>query len=519
MDIRRVRCSREFVFITVFLFGCFNLFSQTYKIGYLTSRRGSQKEEINAGLEFLKALGNEVETVSLEDLSYRKIKAFDQLWYHRPDSTAITSEEIKAGKAIRKYVSRGGNLLLTLDATRLVNKWGIEETPVTSEYAEVVDEGFGRKLGFHAFRKHPLFNGLHGGAYIFHPKRDLKVRKLGFFGDQLPKGPNASVLAIDWAYIFYHENNKLLWKYDLGEGSILAIGAYTYFAEPNFHEMQMERFMENVFDFQQGELSEEETLTWTYDQTVPKESNLFTGATLQLTETANEKVDYEQENLSLSRKEATDNYWDLPGRRLLLMGREKAGFEELWAHPFMAFRDYKTGIRTGAKDITWLETLTPIIKFTPGVVVREYTIHGQVLREILSVSVEKEGMMIRYEWEGNEPVDLFVSAKSNLRLMWPYSSKSTGTLGYQWSEDLNSLLVSDLKTRKMNAILGFSREPKDKKIGVFESVEISNENMKGLKTDKSQVAAGFIFELQPENSLQCRNYCRRGKYGGDRKSS
>jgi len=40
---------------------------------------------------------------------------------------------------------------------------------------------------------------------------------------------------------------------------------------------------------------------------------------------------------------------------LVTMGTEKGGIEEVWAHPFMAFRDYETGIRFQYKDtIYWL---------------------------------------------------------------------------------------------------------------------------------------------------------------------
>src|SRR5690606_32115753 len=100
------------------------------------------------------------------------------------------------------------------------------------------------------------------------------------------------------------------------------------------------------------------------------------------------------------------------------------------------------------------------------------------LKEIATVSVDDTGMLFHYEWTGREPVSLFVTITTNLRFMWPYSSHSTGTIGYEWSEGLNSLLVSDIKTRTMNSMIGFNKVPKKKEIGKFEKFTASQRELK-----------------------------------------
>lgn len=60
------------------------------------------------------------------------------------------------------------------------------------------------------------------------------------------------MLGINWAYIHYHENRKLVWETPLGEGKVLAIGGYLYFSEQNLNRSTLEIFIHNVFDYLAG---------------------------------------------------------------------------------------------------------------------------------------------------------------------------------------------------------------------------------------------------------------------------
>lgn len=476
-----------------------NLSGQTTQVGFLVDPQNEDKEEIQAAFDFLNASDEkQVRKIPLDKLNWKTVKNLDQVWYHRPDSTSISDLETRAGKVLKKFVKKGGDLVLTLDAVRLLNSWGIEETPIGKKTEVIKDHGFGRKLGFHSFRSHPIFDGLHGGAYIWHGKEDHQVRKLGFFGSDLPQGPEGKVIGIDWAYITYHEDDKLLWEYTMGKGNLLAVGAYTYFSKENFNKDHLERFMINVFEYLGAD--QKTGNFWTYDLENPQIMPLFTGEGTD--HKASEDWEVSSPGLKLGRPEATDNYWDLPGRRLLLMGKETGGFEELWAHPFMAFRDYRPGVRIGdSEEFTWLDSLKPEVEFSPGVMVRTYQLSEDTLMEITTVSAEGTEMIIHYQWSGSKPLSLFLSGTSNLRFMWPYSANSTGTLHYQWSEDLNALLVSDSKTESMNAMLGFNQHPQSRVIGHFEKVGLEQGQLIGQPTDKNQISAGFLFEVSDNKNL------------------
>ena len=108
------------------------------------------------------------------------LENYDLVWWNRTDTTAITPDEISAGPAFVRYIEKGGNVVLSMDAVRLGNAWGLEPNPVEENSWAAEDYGFGRKVGFHSYRSHPLFDGMHGGAYVWHGHQDNTCRVLGY---------------------------------------------------------------------------------------------------------------------------------------------------------------------------------------------------------------------------------------------------------------------------------------------------------------------------------------------------
>ena len=129
-------------------------------------------------------------------------------------------------------MEKGGSLLLSMESVRLLNAWGIEPQPLEVEYQDAKDHGFGRAVGFHGYREHPIYEELFGGAYVWKAKVDNFARTLGFSNENVPQAEGSKVLGINWAYIHYHEDRKLIWETPIGKGKILAIGGYLYFSKP-----------------------------------------------------------------------------------------------------------------------------------------------------------------------------------------------------------------------------------------------------------------------------------------------
>ncbi|NOX86077.1 MAG: DUF4960 domain-containing protein, partial [Chlorobi bacterium] len=186
------------------------------KVGFLISQNEKMNCEMLAAFDFLSGKKD----IKAEKVLFNRIteqasilKDYDILWFHYPDSTGFPGEVSarKTTEALKKYVKNGGRLLLTQDAARYISNLGLERKPPETRKVEVKDYGYGKKLGFHAFLNHPIFNGLFGGAVIFNPENDTVIRQTGYFGEH--DTLNAKVVGIDWSYITFRENSKLVLEY------------------------------------------------------------------------------------------------------------------------------------------------------------------------------------------------------------------------------------------------------------------------------------------------------------------
>jgi len=390
-----------------------------------------------------------------------QLDSYNVVWFHRPDTNDFSNEETdsKVLLNIRKYLDNGGNLLLTLDAFRYLVNLGLETNPPESRSKPCIDDGYGRKLGFHAFRDHPIFEGLNGGAYINRPVKDLTIRQTGYFEDKLPR--NGKVVAVDWDYIFLREESKLVLEYKSGKGKILAVGAYTWFSMPNFNRQHLELFIKNALHYLATGKSNNKTFYWDYE---PNRVLLWhtenpdrNSLRLPIPESKPWKV--EDDPMVIRERYSTGNYWDVAGERMLTMGNENGGIEEIWAHPFMAFRDYEAGLKFDYKDtIYWLNDEKPEVSVNPSSFTRVYKFPRAYLTEIVVNDPEKPVGVIHYEYKGVSGAQLVVKIKSNLRLMWPYSEKVTGTIYYSDDSTDHAFVVRD-KSGDFVSMFGANRQP------------------------------------------------------------
>ena len=166
--------------------------SSPVRIGLISSEEGLR--------EILQERGYECEEITPSSA----LDGYDLVWWHSLDSTAFSPEVIAAGPSFIKYMEKGGSLVLSMDAVRLANAWGLEPNPVEENTWAAEDYGFGRKVGFHSYRSHPLFDGMHGGAYVWHGHQDNSNRVLGYSGTNIPQREGTRIVATLWELIFYH---------------------------------------------------------------------------------------------------------------------------------------------------------------------------------------------------------------------------------------------------------------------------------------------------------------------------
>ncbi len=481
-------------------------------VGFLATETEKQiSGERKAAWEFLKnSPGIPAEYLTLKQAT--KISdGYDQysiIWYHRPDSGSVSDVESnpKLLESLKKYVNEGGNLLLTLDAIRLLPLLGVENSAPEARYVQATDQGYGRKLGFHSFRAHPLFEGLYGGATLFAPDKDMPVRQMGWFEGMIPSG---RTVAVDWAYINILENTKLVTEYSLGKGKVLAIGAYLLFEPFNFNRAQLGVFAGNCFRYLTGSLQGDQYY-WDYEAN--RVIQFRSGADSVQPENATAWLPG-SERITLKSKYASHNQWDIAGEQILLMGKEKGGIDEIWAHPFMALRDYEVGIRFSSSDsIYWLNEQRPEIEIRPESFTRIYRFRRAYLTEIITGHPTEASAINHYELRSLYPAQLIVKMKSNLRFMWPYSEKVTGQIQYDWNEGLNSFIFQD-KSSSFVTLAGSNRKPLQHSAGQYENfapVVISPNSDRmvradsvfyGLPTDKFKVSALMVFELGSNDNL------------------
>ena len=488
----------------IFLFASLVLSAQI-KVGFLNIDNAiSKNAEVKAAFNFLKKQKKfSAEKINYNDFvnSQFSIQQFSIIWIHRPNSTELISQETdpRLISALQNYVKNGGNLFLTLDAMKYLNALGFESEKPQVRYAEAIDDGYGRKLGLHSFRSHSIFEGLNGGAYIFNPANDMKTRQLGFFDDSVPR--NGKVVAVDWAYIMLKENSKLAVEYEVGKGKILAVGAYTYYGIENNNRAHLELFTNNCLNYLGGKYKNGKKYYWNYSppKVLPFTSKPSNDQDVKITSSQKWKMNYD--SMTLVESTATKNSWDVAGERMLVMGKENGGIDEIWAHPFMALRDYEVGIIFNDKDsVRWLKNYTPKVEVRPESFTRIYDIEKASLTEIITASITQPYAVIHYEFQGDVSAKLIVKFISNMRYMWPYSEKALGSIYYSWDDKLSSFIIKDA-SGDFSVIAGANRKPSQQVVGQFENFEKAGSLIRGIETNKFFVGASAQYDLKKNDNL------------------
>ena len=481
------------------------------KIGLLGSEAyDTSNVELKAVYTYLQANSEfSVDYMNYSEFSNpaKSINNFDVIWIHQSDSSTLVKldESDLFVSKLKDYITNGGNLFLTLEAFRYLNILKLENIKPSVKFVDAIDEGYGRKLGLHSFRSHPVFKGLFGGAYIFSPMTDQVTKQIGFFDNSYPK--NGKVIAVDWAYITLMEDSRLMVEYDLGKGKVIALGAYCLMSIPNYQRPHLELFLDNTLKYLSGKLEYGSKYYWDY-YSIPEDKRVSefnfsddtrNPSTLNPPESKPwEKYDGDVKIESLY---AAENLWDVAGERILVMGKEKGGIDEIWTHPFMALRDYEVGLQFSYNDsIVWLNNERPQIEVTPESFTRIYKFRRAYLTEIITADVTKPVCVIHYEYRGVYPAKIFIKMKSNLRFMWPYSSKVFGSIHYVYDKSLNAFILKD-KRGDFSGVFGSNKKVVKKQIGRYQDLLYKDSTFIGTTTDKMLIAGMMICDLKMNDNM------------------
>lgn len=453
------------------------------------------QEEIDSLTWILQHEGKQVEILSIHELTAEHLEKNRTVVYHRSDSSSIDQAEKDLKTLLVPFIEKGGSLLLSMESVRLLNTWEIEPQPLEVEYQDAKDHGFGRAVGFHGYREHPIYEGLFGGAYVWKAKVDNQARTLGFSNNNVPQAKDCKILGINWAYIHYHENRKIIWETPIGKGKILAIGGYLYFSEPNVNRSTLLIFTNNVIDYLNGSnrfISREKS--WAYDN-VQTEKIAYNAPQITL----KEETTWTAENNALTgiRLSNKRNFWNVAGQQVMITGREQGKIEEIWMHPIMVLRDLSIGIKyKGENEIIWLDNQESKITRSPDYFERNYSLANGNFQEIITVSPKHPLMSINYRWDDPNIENVHVTYTSNLRLMWPYSLNSTGTLFYATDQNGAITTVFD-RSRELNLMAAFDREPLHYEDGMYDFTHRDINKFAQTPAKHKQVAFLYTFEGGP----------------------
>jgi len=375
----------------------------------------------------------------------------DIIWIYKNDTTPVQHTYSKKElKRLKSYIRKGGKVLLANQATLMLGILGLEPDMPETRLKKSKDEGYGRRLGYHAFLSHPLFEDMNGGAYVLKPEKDISLLQTGYFGKYEPCG---KVIAVDWDYIFLREDSRMILEYQYGQGKVLAVGGYLIYNLPNRNRVHLDKFTRNLVAYLSGEHFSSRACYWRSGPSEAIEKPFV------LEESAPNEMDIVQpvplnDRLKIGPVASEFNYWDLAGERILLMGTDTGGITEIWATPCLSIRDLQVSYapvssadRIELKDIGRSGSEVTVL---PASYQRRYNLTGDLtgdltgrLVETISASPNIPAAVITYQYSGRFPVRMEFSFTLLFRLMWPYSEKVLGDLNYSWNEDLGAVIATD----------------------------------------------------------------------------
>ncbi|APF19554.1 Amylo-alpha-16-glucosidase [Caldithrix abyssi DSM 13497] len=475
----------------VFLFILVSCQHNQITIGYVTPDDYVAEEDIRI-LNWLQAKTHfQIEHVTLNNLAQQK-RRLDIYWIHIPDSQAYMRWEEKHFRQIREWYDNGANLLCTNFGALIPAECGIESNKPAIKILNVKDYWNFDKRGFQSWMGHPIFSGLFGGAFVWDLNEDRKLTRIGYFNDQFPA--EGKVVAVEKSYITVHGRNRLITEYQTDGSHLLTVGAMVNFDPQNRLRYKLEKFIENTLLYLSGRLKGERTY-WEFSACLAKQFNAKSKDRLHVGHRTLQNLP--ESGLKFVRKKASANFFDLAGRRALVMGKEKGGIDEVWVHPFRIARDFQMGLIT-KNEVIWLSDFAPKIEIRPESMTRIYETPYGKIKETIFASLEKPGAIIHLTASGDRDVQILIKLRSDLRWMWPYDENALGDVFYGYDQAQGILQVKD-RTGRFFCLFGADVKPEEYCNGAFSDILFQKNQLQGIKGDLNQVYHAAIYKLNAGN--------------------
>lgn len=483
------------------------------RVGFLTSNSWSASPEETAAWTFLKARKSiRSQRINIQEVQAnpKVLRAFDVLWWHFDSSLEIpdthTNEAVV--EALRKFVERGGGILLSLLAAPYVVDLGLEtlrpnvivrstwsETSWTSDYPDM--------RGLATFKGHPIFRGFPGGSFTWSPISGDPY-SAAYYQNVIPA--QGRVVGVEKNYIRVNEDRRIISEFSKGRGRIMTIGAYLYFASAeqrfkNHRDLLTEQSLEYLASplrlgrSQKSKSSRMHPTYWGFEHSTVEERPAKKSAAPRFRTSIPRASGDLEIHRDLNATERNELF-DINGDRILMMGEERGGVEEVWCHPVRILHALKTGFNIDNSGLHWSASLAPEVTIRPESFSRRYTVDEAVIEETVFADTVDPAGVLAYRIKSVKPVEILITAIVDLRMMWPLSPQATGGLRYRWDKGLNAAVVTD-DSGGLCSVIGGSQKPIQNCAGQYNGVSVVDGSLVGESTDRTQVAVGMRFLVGP----------------------
>jgi glycogen debranching enzyme len=467
--------------------------------------RALTAEEQQAWKHLSSVQGLSAKKIRLSDVAAQPtlLSSHDVVWWHcdgtYPDNSELTPSVVKN---FQSYVTTGGGFLLSLLASQFVVELGLETVrPNILGHARWTEASWAQDYpdirGFAGFGLHPLFSGCSGGLYTFQPAMGVSYSSC-FYDDLLPS--SGSVVAVEKLYIRINERRRIITEYKSGRGTILAVGAHFYFSDRKQRFRQhLDLLLSNSLNYlafargRSKRTRERSDSYWTFNR---QEVSGFNHAARPI-RPGRSRLPSISSGLEIHRDtgaDKTDQFFDLTGRRLLIMGNERGGIEEIWAHPIRIFKNIRIGFKVGDRAWNWSQHLNPTITVRPESLTRSYVCDGATIQEIIFASLRSPAAILHYKVNSDQPVQIIVKGQTDLRKMWPLSEQATGSLRHAWDAALQSHVICDASGSHA-ALVGSTAPIVQHLAGQYSEIGVDGDGFVGVPTDEKVVTTALRMSL------------------------
>jgi hypothetical protein len=473
------------------------------KIGLINSNK-SQSKELIAIIDWFKNTKN-INPIEItpEDLIHEGSlnKRFDTLWWHYDENVDLPEfvEDYRIKNNILKFINEGGGLLLSLLSAQYIYNLGIEGNPPDIIYKGKWDKvswvtEYPDIRGFHSYLGHSIFNNLNNGVYTWNPQKDEDYCEVYYSKNNSPE--KRKTAAVGRAYISFEENLRLINEYHYGKGKILTIGSYFFFSPKSKRfQSELRTFTLNCLEYLKDHDTSSINTYWHNEKfdliPLPRKRTNF--------KIKKHDCNILENELKFSSK-STDNFFDLSGKRTLIMGRENGGISEIWFHPFRAIKEYNFCIIPSEGNPIKDNEIKSNILIQPEAIQREYRLNENKIQEQIFSALNLPGAVINYRCDLKDKSDLLINFKVDLRYMWPYSANILGPIKYYWDDGLRCMVITNFN-EKFFINIGSEITPNEIIAGRYSSLELQNGQLIGNDCDEKHLLIGLRFKIVKKRSF------------------